>query len=68
MIYSKEDRDVAIKDIPNFFIQTPIDRKPGVAKIIIKIKGVLMDILVHMDPGKYVTTVVYEKGKKVLYL
>ena len=33
-----------------------------------KIKGVLVDMLVHMYPEKYGPDVVYEKGKKVIYL
>ena len=65
---TKEDRDVATKDITNLFIQTPIYRKPGEEKIIMKIKGVLVNMLVQTDPEKYGPNVVYEKGKKVLYL
>ena len=52
MIDSKEDRYVATIDIPNFFIWIPIDRKPVEGKIIIKINGLLVDMLVHLDPGK----------------
>ena len=33
-----------------------------------KIKIVLVDILVHMDPEKYVPNIVYEKLNKVIYL
>ena len=38
------------------------------SKVVIKIKGVLLDILVQMDPVKCGPNVVHEKGKKVLYL
>ena len=53
--------DVTNIYIPNLSIQTPIDRKPGKDKIIIKVRGILADILVQMDPGKYGPNVVYEK-------
>ena len=46
VIDTKENRDVADIDIPNLFIQTPIDSKPREYKIIMKIKGVLVDMLV----------------------
>ena len=54
--------------IPNLFIQTSIDRKPVEGEIITKIKRLLVDMLVQLDPEKYGPNVVYEKGKKVLYL
>ena len=59
VIYTKEDRDVATIYIPNFSIQTLIDRKPVEDKITTKIKGVLVDILVLMDLEKYGPNVVY---------
>ena len=52
VIYAKYDRDTQTIDIPNLFIQTPIDSKPGEKKTTMKIKGVLVNMLVHMDPGK----------------
>ena len=52
VINYKKDRDVATIYTPEFFIQTKIDSKCGEGKITIKIKGVLLDMLVHMDPGK----------------
>ena len=45
IIDAEEERDVATIDIPNFFIQTPVERKPGEDKIILKIRGVLVDML-----------------------
>ena len=62
----KADRYVATKDIPNFFIYTPIDVKPVEEKIKVRITGVLVNMLVKMDLGKYCPSVVYEKVKKVL--
>ena len=59
VIYAKEDKGVATIYIPNFSIQTLIDRKPVEDKIAAKIKGVLVDILVLMDLEKYGPNVVY---------
>ena len=44
----KKDGDVATIYIPNFFIQNPINNKPGEGKNVTKIKGVLVDMLVQM--------------------
>ena len=68
VIDPKEDQDLATIDVPNFFIQIPIDSKTGEEKIMVKIKGVTVDILVQMNPKKYGHNVVYEKGNKLLYL
>ena len=35
--------------------------------IILKIRGVLVDMLMQMDPELYGPLIVYENGKKVLY-
>ena len=37
-------------------------------RTIMKIKGVLVDILYNMDPVEYGEYIVYERGEKVLYL
>ena len=66
VIDAKEDRDLVTIDIPNFFIQTPIDRKTVEEKIIMNLKGLLVDILVHVDLVKFGPNVFYEKGKKLL--
>ena len=55
-------------DIPNAFIQAfhPID--PGGDRVIMKVRGLLVDWLIELDPAKYANKVVYERGQKVLYL
>ena len=58
-VYSKEDRYVGNIDIPNLFIHTPIDRKPGEDKIIVKIKGIPVNILIQMDPGGNYSNVLF---------
>jgi hypothetical protein len=56
IIDAEEGRDVATIDIPNAFIQTRIEDEKDMA--IIKIRGVLADMLVEIAPevyGAYVT-------------
>ena len=55
-------------DIPNAFIQTKMERKESEDKIIMKITGVMVDMLVQMSPEVYGPKVVYQKGKKILYV
>ena len=60
--------DIETIDIPNLSIQTLIDRKPGEEKITMRIKGAMVNILVHMDLERYGSNVVNEEGNKVLYI
>ena len=50
-IESKENRDIMILDVPNTFLQTPIPK--GEEKIILKVTGMLVDVLVEICPGVY---------------
>ena len=60
--------DMMALDIPNAFIQARLPKSPVGERIIMKIPGVLVDWLVAMDPDAYSRFVVYENGKKVLYV
>jgi Reverse transcriptase (RNA-dependent DNA polymerase) len=51
IIDAQEGRDVAVIDIPNAFIQTRIEDEGDMA--IIKLRGVLVDILVTIAPDVY---------------
>ena len=55
-------------DIPNAFIQAPVEYKPGDELIIMKMTGAAVEILLLIDPVKYQGYVVYKNGKKVIYL
>ena len=66
MIDAHEGRDNMTADIPNAFIQVPMLEKDE--KVIMKITGKLVDILVNMHPEEYEEYVVYEKSRKVLYV
>ena len=51
VIEAEEERDVATCDIPNAFVQTDVERvdKDG-NRTIMKIRGVLVDILCEIEP------------------
>ena len=51
IIDAEEERDVAVIDIPNAFIQTRIEDEKDMATI--KLRGVLVDILVEIAPDVY---------------
>ena len=56
-------------DIPNAFIQTAMPpTKEGEEQVIMKITGVLVHLLVQLAPEVYGPYVVFENGKKVLYV
>ena len=65
IIDAEEGRDVAVIDIPNAFIQTRIQDKKDMA--LIKIRGILVEILVEIAPDVYGPFVsVNRKGEKEL--
>ncbi len=59
IIDAEEERDVAIIDIPNAFIQTRVEDEEDMA--IIKICGVLVDILVQIAPDIYKSYITTDK-------
>ena len=63
-----EGRDVMSLDIPNAFIQARVPKQLVGERIAMKIRGVLVDWLVELDPAAYSPYVVYENGKKILYV
>jgi hypothetical protein len=68
MIEAKEDRDVMTLDVPNVFIQTKMpEMKEGNERVIMKITGVLVDLMVVLAPDVYGPFMVMEGGKRVLY-
>jgi hypothetical protein len=51
IIYTGEERDVAVENIPNAFVQTSVENKNDMA--FINIRGILVDILVEIAPDVY---------------
>eukprot|EP00978_Attheya_sp_CCMP212_P000843 scaffold1766_cov39-Attheya_sp.AAC.3 len=69
VIDAYEERDVMTCDIPNAFIQALMpETKTGDERVMMKITGVLVDMLVELNPQLYGPYVVYEKTRKVLYV
>jgi hypothetical protein len=68
VIEAKEGRDVATCDIPNAFFQTKVEEldKQG-NSIIMKIRGVLVELLVRIVP-EFEEFVIEEGSGRVLYL
>ena len=64
VIDAKENRDIAIIDIPNTFIQTEMEGE----KVIMKLRGELAELLVTTSPQLYRKYVIDENGKSVLYV
>jgi hypothetical protein len=69
VIDAHEGRNVMTCDIPNAFIQALMPEvKDGNERVMIKITGVFVDMLVELNPELYGPYVVYEKNRKGLYV
>jgi hypothetical protein len=64
VIEAKQRRDVMKLDVPNAFVQMPIPQNGE--KIIMKIRGSLIDILTEICPGIY-DNILQKKGKEMSY-
>jgi hypothetical protein len=54
VIKAKEERDVMTCDIPNAFIQAYLLKKePGEDRAVMKITGVLVNMLININPELY---------------
>jgi hypothetical protein len=58
-----EGRDVATCDIPSAFMQS--DMK---GKVIMKLEGIMAEVILKIDPKKYSKHVAKENGKDVIYV
>jgi hypothetical protein len=68
-IEAEEGRDVATFDIPNAFIQTGVDEEDADGdRIVMKIRGAMIDMLLEIDREAYEPHVKYEHGQKVMYV
>jgi hypothetical protein len=69
VIDAVEQRDIMSADVPNAFIQTHLPPTPkGVNRVVMKITGSLVDLLVEIAPEVYGPHVVYQNGRRVLYV
>ena len=68
-IDAHENKDVMSADVPNAFIQTEMPEiKQGEERVMMKITGVLVDMLIQLDPQLYGAHAVYERERKVLFV
>ena len=63
-----EQCGVMPSDTPNAFMQAKLNRKHGQAQAIVKITGVLVELLIEKAPHACKGFVVSEHGKKVMCL
>jgi hypothetical protein len=69
VIKAKEERDVMTCGNSNAFIQAYLPkREPGGDRLVMKITGVQVDMLVDINPELYGPAIVMENCKKVLYV
>ncbi len=67
VIDAQDERDVAVVDIPNAFVQTVVSEEDAEHRVVVRIRGPLVDILVSIAPGVYRPYVSTTKtGQKVL--
>ena len=67
VVNANEDCNVMCVDVPNAFLQTEMPEfKDGKKRVIVKIAGVLVDMLVQLNPELHGPHVVCEKNRKVL--
>jgi hypothetical protein len=58
-----EKRDVATCDIPGAFMQSDMKEK-----VVMKLEGVMAEVVLKIDPKKYEKFMVQENGKDVIYV
>jgi hypothetical protein len=63
VINAVEERDVATCDMPSAFMQS--DMK---GKVVMKLEGVMAEVIIKIDPKKYTKYVAKENGKNVIYV
>jgi hypothetical protein len=66
IIEAKEKRDVMTTNIPNDFVQTSAELTKDGQRIIMKIRGALVDMLVELDSHTYKEHVSFKNGSKIL--
>jgi hypothetical protein len=68
IIDAREKRDLLTLDIPKAFVQTPAGTTKDGERIIMKIRGASVDILIALDPLIYRDYVSIVNGKKILHV
>ena len=55
-------------DVPNAFIQTHMPLPKDGERVVMKVKGRLVDWFIELDPTSYASKAVYEGKSRVIYL
>jgi hypothetical protein len=66
-IEAKQGRDIMTIDVPNAFIQTDMEKIDS-NRVIMKIRGPLVEKLVSLNPELYSPFVTQERGEPILYV
>lgn len=68
-VNAKEQRDIMTADLPNAFVQTEMpETKEGDERVVMKITGVLVDMLVQLNPELHGSHVAFKGNRKVLHV
>ena len=67
-IDAKEKRDLMSIDVTNAFIQTHMPLPKDGERVVMKVRGRLVDWLIELDPTSYASKVVFEGKSRVIYL
>ena len=65
LIDAYENRNVTVFDVPGAFLQPEMPEKDGM--VLLKMTGTMVDLMCEVNP-EYIPTVIYENGRKVLYM
>lgn len=68
VVDAHEKRDVISLDIPNAYIQVEVSAQKHGERVVMKIRGQLVDWLCEIAPTAYLPYVVIERGVQGLYL
>ena len=68
-INAYEGRDIMFLDVPNVFIHTNVPpKRDSEERLIMKLTGVLVDMLVEMDSEMCMKHVMVQNGNKLIYV
>ena len=68
VIEAKEERDTMTLDIPNAFVEASMEKFKVGERVIMKFRGILVNLLCEIAPEVYIEYVFYENKKIVLYV
>ena len=66
VVEAEERCDVVMADTPNTFVQTELEKHLGQKKIVVKLRGAVVEMMVQCAPKICKPHVVFENGQKVI--